>query len=62
MHNKINPYVPPGAIEMEPGVILADDDMEVEEEEEEDHELVVEVDDSDDEGGNISSMDNDHEE
>jgi hypothetical protein len=45
---------------MEPGVILANDGMEVREDEEE--EPQVEVNESDDEGGNISGMDSDHEE
>ena len=58
LHNRLHPYFPPGAAEMELGALIADDeDMEVEEPEE-----PMQVDDSDDEGGNNSGMDSDHEE
>ena len=56
LHNQLHPYVPPRAAEMEPGVILADYDMEATK----DHEM--EEDESKDEDGNVSEMDNDHEE
>ena len=56
LHNQLHPYVPPSAAEMEPGVILADYDMEATK----DHEM--EEDESEDEDGNVSEMDNDHEE
>jgi hypothetical protein len=41
---------------MEPGVIVADDDMEAEEDQE------MEEDESTDEDGNMSAMDSDHDE
>ena len=50
----------PQADEMDPGVIIADND-ELEEEEEEDLEELVMVDESDNEGRNVSRMDTDHE-
>jgi hypothetical protein len=45
---------------MEPGVILAKDNVEMDDDHEEEPE--IEVNESDDEGGNVLGMDNDHEE
>jgi hypothetical protein len=56
LHNQLYPFVPPGAAEMEPDVIVADDDMEAEEDPE------MEEDKSTDEDGNVSEMDSDHDE
>ena len=58
LHNQLHPYVPPRAAEMEPGVIVADDDMEATED------PVIEKDESEDEDedGNVSEMDSDHDE
>jgi hypothetical protein len=56
LHNQLHPFVPPGAAEMEPGVIVVDDDMEAEEDPE------MEEDESTDEDGNVSEMDSDHDE
>ena len=56
LHNQLHPYVPPGAAEMEPGVILADDDMEAAKD------PMIEEDESEDEDGNVSEMDSDHDE
>jgi hypothetical protein len=55
-------HPPPGAAELDPGVILADGDESAEEsEEEEDSEDMELVDESDDEGGHILGVDTDHE-
>ena len=58
LHNQLHPYVPPRAAKMEPGVILADDDMEAAED------PVIEKDESEDEDedGNMSEVDSDHDE
>ena len=56
LHNQLHPYVPPRAAEMEPGVILADDDMEVAED------PTMDEDESEDEDGNMLEMDSDHDE
>ena len=56
LHNQLHPFVPPGAAEMEPGVILANDDMEAAEGQD------MEEDESEDEDGNMSEMDSDHDE
>jgi hypothetical protein len=56
LHNQLHPFVPPGAAEMEPSVIVADDGMEAEEDPE------MEEDESEDEDGNVSEMDSDHDE
>jgi hypothetical protein len=54
-------HPPPGAAELDLGVILADGGESVEEsEEEEDPEEMELVDESDDEGGRVSGMDTDH--
>jgi hypothetical protein len=55
-------HPPPGAAELDPGVILAGGgEFEEESEEEEDPEELELVDESDDEGGHVSRMDTDHE-
>jgi hypothetical protein len=56
LHNQLHPFVPPGAAEMEPGVIVADDDLEAKEDQE------MEEYESTNEDGNVSGMDNDHDE
>jgi hypothetical protein len=56
LHNQLHPFIPPGAAEMEPGVIVADDDLKAEEDQE------MEEDESMDENGNMSEMDIDHDE
>jgi hypothetical protein len=56
LHNQLHPFVPPGAAEMEPSAIVADDDMEAKKDQ------VMEEDESEDEDGNVSEMDNDHDE
>ena len=56
LNNLLDPNHEPQADEMDPSVIIADND-ELEEEEEEDPEESVMVDESDNEGGNISGMD-----
>jgi hypothetical protein len=56
LHNQLFPFVPPGVAEMEPGVIVADDDMEAKEDQE------MEEDESMNEDGNVSEMDNDQDE
>ena len=61
LNNIINPIPLPGAAEIDPAVIVADDDMELDEEEEEPEELVP-IDESDDEGGNVSGIDDDFDE
>jgi hypothetical protein len=53
-------HPPPGAVELDPGVILADGG-ESEESEEEDPEELELIDESDDEGSHVSGMDTDHE-
>ena len=60
LNNLLDPNHEPQADEMDPGVIIADND-ELEEEEEEDPEELVMVDESDNEGRNISRIDTDHE-
>jgi hypothetical protein len=55
-------HPPPGAAELDPGVIFADGGESTEEsEEEEDPEEMELVDESDDEGGHISGVDTDRE-
>jgi hypothetical protein len=54
-------HPPPGAAELDPGVILADGGEFEESEEEEDPEEMELVDESDDEGGHVSGVDTDHE-
>jgi hypothetical protein len=55
-------HPPPGAAELDPGVILADGGESAEEsEEEEDPEEMEPVDESDDEGGHVSGVDTDRE-
>ena len=61
LNNIINPIPLPGAAEIDPAVIVADDDMELDEEEEEPEELVP-IDERDDEGGNVSGIDDDFDE
>lgn len=61
LNNIIDPIPLPGAAEIDPAVIVADDDMEVDDEEEDPEELVP-MDESDDEGGNISGIDDDYNE
>ena len=56
MHNQLHPFVPPGTAEMEPGVIVADEDMEAVED------PMMEEDESEDEDGNVSKIDSDHDE
>ena len=56
LHNQLHPFVPPGAAEMEPGVIVADDDMEATED------PMMEENESEDEDGNVSEIDSDHDE
>ena len=56
MHNQLHPFVPLGVAKMEPGVIVADDDMEAVED------PVMEEDESEDDDGNVSEMDSDHDE
>ena len=60
LSNLLDPNHEPQADEMDPGVIIADND-ELEEEEEEDLEELVMVDESDNEGRNVSGMDTDPE-
>jgi hypothetical protein len=60
LHNQLHTFVPPGDAKMEPGVILAEDDVEMDEDHEKEPEM--EVNESDDEGGNVLGMDSDHEE
>lgn len=59
LHHRLDPHHLPGAAEMDPGVILADEGEP--DEEEEDPEELVQIDESDDEGGCVSGMDTDHE-
>jgi len=54
LHNQLHPFVPPRAAEMEPSVILADDDMEAVED------PMMEEDESKDEDGNVLEIDSDH--
>jgi hypothetical protein len=54
-------HPPPGAAELDPGVILADGGESEEEFEEEEDPEEIELDESDDEGGHVSGMDIDHE-
>jgi hypothetical protein len=54
-------HPPPGAAELDPGVILADGGESEEESKEEDPEEMEFVDESDDEGGHVSGADTDHE-
>jgi hypothetical protein len=54
-------HPPPGAAELDPGVILADGGESEEESEEEDPEEIELVDESGDEGGHVSGMETDHE-
>jgi hypothetical protein len=54
-------HPPPGAAELDPGVILADGGESAEESEEEDPEEMEPVDESDDEGGHVSGLDTDRE-
>jgi hypothetical protein len=54
-------HPPPGAAELDPGVIVADGGEFEEEFEEEDPEELELVDESDDGGGRVSGMDTDHE-
>jgi hypothetical protein len=55
-------HPPPGAAELEPGVIVADGgEYEEESNEEEDPKELELVDESDDEEGRVSRMDTDHE-
>ena len=62
LHHRLDPNHLPGAAEMDPGVILADEGEPDEgNEEEEDPEELVQIDESDDEGGCVSGMDTDHE-
>ena len=56
LHNQLHPYVPPRAAKMEPGVILADDDMEAMEGRD------MEEDESEDKDGDVLEMDSDHDE
>jgi hypothetical protein len=56
LHNQLYPFVPPGAAEMEPSVIVADDDMKAEEDQE------MEEDENEDEDDNVSEMESDHDE
>ena len=60
LNNLLDPNHEPQADAMDLGVIIADDD-ELEEEEEEDPEELVMVNESGSKGGNVSSMDTDHE-
>lgn len=60
LHNIINPIPLLGAAEMDPAVIVADDDMEVDVEEEEDPMELMPIDEDDSVGGNVSSVDSDH--
>jgi hypothetical protein len=53
-------HPPPGAGELDPGVIFTDGG-ESEESEEEDPEEIELIDESDDEGGHVLGMDTDHE-
>jgi hypothetical protein len=62
MQNHLHPYDNPAeAIEMDPGVVLADGGEPNEENEEDDPEELVLIDESDDEGSGVSRMDTDHE-
>ena len=61
LNNIIDPIPLPRAAEIDPIVIVADDDMEVDDEEEDSEELVP-VDESDDEGRNISGINDDYDE
>jgi hypothetical protein len=54
-------HPPPGAVELDLGVILADGGESMEESKEEDHEEIELVDESDDEGGHVSGVDTNHE-
>jgi hypothetical protein len=54
-------HPPPGAVELDPGVILANGGESKEESEEEYPKELELVDESDDEGGHVSGMDTDHE-
>jgi hypothetical protein len=56
LHNQLYPFVPPSAAEIEPSVIVADDDMEAEED------LEMEEDESTNGDVNVSKMDSDHDE
>jgi hypothetical protein len=56
LHNQLHPYVPPGVVEMEPSVMLADDDKGAKKD------MEMEDDESEDEDGNVSEMDSDHNE
>jgi len=56
LHSQLHPFVPPGAAEMEHGVILADDDMEAAED------PMMEEDESEDEDGNVLEIDSNHDE
>ena len=60
LSNLLDPNHEPQANEMDPGVIIADND-ELEEEEEEDPKELVMINESDNEGGNVAGMDTDHE-
>jgi hypothetical protein len=60
LNNIINPIPLLGAAEMDPAVIVADDDMEVDVEEKEDLEELMPIDEDDDVGGNVSGVDSDH--
>jgi hypothetical protein len=61
MQNHLHPYDnPTGAVEMDPGVVLADGGEPNEENEEEDPEELVPIDESDDEGSGVSRVDIDH--
>ena len=56
LHNQLHPFVPPRAAEMEPSVILADDDMEATED------PMMEENESEDEDGNVLEIDSNHDE
>lgn len=61
LHNYLHPFVPPSAAKMGPRVILADDAVSTESVDDEE-DPKVEVNDSDDGGGNLFSMDSNHDE
>jgi hypothetical protein len=61
LNNVINPIPLPRAVELDPAVLVVDDDMEADAEEE-DPEEVEPINEDDDVGGNISGMDSDHDE